>query len=95
MPGSVAIWENSKRAVDASMAVYSSALHFSHVAQPSHAGLNPGLTVSALQMPSFEPASPMPDHKQGKGGRFGIYVELHGFREGIPELIHPLLGTAQ
>jgi hypothetical protein len=46
-------------------------------------------------MTPFEAASPMPDHKQGKGGGFGICVELHGFREGGPELIHSLLRTAQ
>jgi hypothetical protein len=58
-------------------------------------GLNPGITVSALQMTPFEAASSMPDHKQGKGGGFGICVELHGFREGGPQLIHSLLRTAQ
>lgn len=68
--------------------------HFSKWRNPS-CGLNPGITVSALQMTPFEAASPMPDHKQGKDGGFGICVELHGFREGGPQLIHSLLRTAQ
>ena len=29
-----------------------------------------GSCLSALQMPPLEPASPMPDHKQGKSRRF-------------------------
>ncbi|SHL36648.1 hypothetical protein SAMN05216428_102161 [Nitrosospira sp. Nsp11] len=100
MPVSIVIWENSRRVVvDASISASTNwrsirlQLLFSKSSNPSSC-LNPGITVSALQMTPFEAASSMPDHKQGKGGGFGICVELHGFREGGPQLIHSLLRTA-
>jgi hypothetical protein len=37
----------------------------------------------------------MPDHQQGQGRRFNVYVELYGFGEVVLELIHPMLSTTQ